>query len=185
MSDDHGGDGAGHTRRRWLSATAGIGVAALAGCFGTGTPEETPTPTPTEDDIDPALRLNGRALTSSFPLRLQNPGDGAIVTEVHWHGPELSHWHFQPLEVPLGDARTLRVVPLDRELEPIPLGDDETYQVAVRRTEETPAELLEVAVTDDGIELRGTTAGDGHLVFELQHNGDRVWLSPPLETVVE
>jgi hypothetical protein len=174
------------TRRRVLRAVAGVGTLALAGCVGGDgdTPEE-PTESTDADDVDPDLRLNGRVLTSSFPLRLRAPGEETAVTEVHWHGEGWSHWHFQPLEIPLDGERALQAVALDQDLEPIPIGEDEAYQVAVRRTEDTPADLLEVGVADDRIEFRGTTAGEGQLLFELRHDGERAWLSPPLETAVE
>lgn len=173
------------SRRRVLRAAAGVGTLALAGCVGGDEPPEEPTESPDAEDIDPDLRLNGRVLASSFPIRLRDPDEEAVVTEVHWHGEGWSHWHFQPLEISLNDTRTLQVVALDQDLEPIPLGEDDAYQVVVRRTEETAADLLEVGVADDRIEFRGTTAGEGQLVFELRHDGERAWLSPPLETAVE
>lgn len=165
-------------RRRFVRSAA-LGGVLIAGCSTRDDDEEPDEP----DDVDPGLRLNGEALHSGFPLELVDPGSGALQVSVHWHG-EFSHWHFGPLEVPRGDTRTVEAVFNDRDQEPIPLGPDETHRLSIRRTEDTEAELLDVAVDGATVDLHGGSGGDGELLFQLERAGETAWMSPPLPVVV-
>lgn len=172
------------SKRRFLAATAALGTATVAGCVGGGDGSDEPEETETDiEDVDPGLRLNGRALTSIFPAKFLDPGSESEVVKIHWH-EEYAHWHAQPVEVRLGDSRSLRFVALDRDRERLPVGEDEPYQLAIRRGEETPADLVEVEVVGDLVTIHGTAAGAGGLFAQLRHDGEEVWLSPRLQVAV-
>jgi hypothetical protein len=177
-------------RRRLLAGAVGAG-ALLAGCTGTGgdaeADEDEDDDTETEADVDPGLRLNGTVLNSSFPIQLFDPESGEEVSNVHWHSTEYSHWHFVPLEVPHADVRSVEVVFNNRDLEKIPLGPDQTYQLSVYRTEDTPSELLEIEIDGSIIDLHGASRGEGELLFQIRHGDEdeTAWTSPPLLVAVE
>lgn len=170
----------------------GLGTVGLAGCLDGGPGDEGPQDTDggsngdsdrSLDDVDPALRVNDRALSSAFPVELLDPDTGDVVANVHWHG-EYSHWHFAPLEVPYDERRSLQVRVVDHDRDEIPLGEDQAYRVTVHRTEQTPEDLLEIEVDGETLEVYGTTRGEGKLLVRLWYDDEDVWLSPPLPTNV-
>lgn len=178
------------TRRRVLHGLATAGLLGLAGCVGgddsdsgNGNGDDTADGNGDDgdgvSDVAPELRLNGRALTDTFPLSLIAADSGETVGEVQWH-ETYSHWHFEPLEVPLDGWLTVRVEVLDHNLEEIPVGDDETYQVAVETTDDTPPDLLQVDLSDDVVSIRGTEQGQGGLLFSVMEGETEHWTSPPL-----
>lgn len=169
------------TRRQLVGGITILGSALLAGCSGQDDPPSTPED---EEEIDPGLRLNRDALNSSFPIELLDPDSGDVIASVHWHGERFSHWHFGPLEIFHGEQRTVQVAFNDWEGDRIPLGPNETYQLSVYRSEETPSELLETDVNGELVDIHGESEGEGQLFFQLEHDGEDVWLSPPLQTVV-
>ena len=134
------------SRRRVLAGALGAATATLAGCVGGGRQGDD-EPTDTEEKIHPDLKLDGTALSSNFPMELVDVETGEQVVVIHWHGDN-RHWHLQPLELPLDGSRSFRVVAIDRERDGIPLGDDETYQLAVGRGEETSADLVDIEVVE-------------------------------------
>lgn len=169
-------------RRQILASVVGAGV-LLAGCTDGGDPgsDDAGEDTDGEDnDIDPGLRLNGKVLNSSFPMELYDPESGERLNNVHWHNAKYSHWHFVPLEVPHTGIRSVEVVANDRELEKIPLGPDQTYQLSVYRTEKTPADLLEIDIDGSLVDFHGGSTGKGKVIFQLNKGDETVWISAPL-----
>jgi hypothetical protein len=181
--------GAVSDRRTVLRGLATAGVAGLAGCVGGGSGSDDDGEGGNGDEEGPLadapeeLRLDGRALWSSFPLYLIDSGSGETLGEAQWHESG-SHWHFGPLEVPLDGYLNLRVEFMDHNEEVIPIGEDEQYQVGIKRTEDTPADLLELEVADDIVTVGGTATGEGQLVFQLQEGDTVHWTAPPLDVVV-
>lgn len=174
------------TRRRVISGVGAAAIVGLAGCLGTedgGGDSDDETEDETEE-IDPQLQLDGTTLTDSFPIQLEDATSGDVVGEVHWHGDEFSHWHFQPLAVPLEEWRNVRAKFLNRDLEPIPLGEDEQYRLEMTRTEDTPKELVDVDITGNLVNLFGASAGTGQVLFHLVTDEERVLSSPLLEVEV-
>jgi len=172
------------SRRDYLRRLVAGGSLALAGC--TGDDDTQSDLGPREDGnetVDPRLRLEEVTLSSAFVVELVDPASGEQLTTVHWHG-EHSHWHFGPLELAPDTVRTVEVVFNDRDLNPVPLGPDETYQVGVRRTAETPAERFEIAIDGPLVDIHATSRGDGGLVFHLRNGTERVWTSPVLSVTV-
>lgn len=185
------------TRRRLLYGLGTTGVGAVAGCLGdgdsaSGNGDETDGNGGNGDGngdgdtpaVDPELKLDGRALTDTFPLKLVDVDSGDIVGEVQWH-ETYSHWHFEPFEVPLEEWVNVRVEFFDTDLNRLPIGGDETYQFTVRRTEDTPASLLELSTSGDIASIQGTSEGTGKLLFVLLEGETEHWRSPSLEVVVE
>lgn len=170
------------TRRRLLGTLTSAGVVGLAGCVG-GSDDSGEEPTPTET-IHPKLRVGDKALTDVFPVQLVDAQSEDVVGEVHWHGDEFSHWHFQPLEVPLGGFRNVRANFRDRSREPIPLGEDEQYHLDIKPAEESPSGIVRTEVNGNQITLEGTESGTATLIFHLVSDGERVWTSPLLEVEV-
>ena len=170
------------SRRRVLAGALGAATATLAGCVGGGRQGDD-EPTDTEEKIHPDLKLDGTALSSNFPMKLVEVESGDRVVVIHWHGDD-RHWHLQPLELPLDGSRSFRAVAVDRDRDEIPLGDDETYQLAVGRGEETSADLVDVEVVDDLVTIYGRSTGEGQLFVRIMQDGERVFLSPPIRTVV-
>lgn len=170
------------TRRGLLGTISSVGVVGLAGCLGGGEDsDEEPTPTET---IHPKLRVGDKALTDVFPIQLVDAEIDDVVGEVHWHGDDFSHWHFQPLEVPLDGFRNVRANFRDRSREPIPLGEDETYHLEVVPSDGTDGEFVDVEVTGNLINFEGVATGTGTFVFHLVDGGERVFTSPLLEVEV-
>lgn len=163
------------TRRRFLGGLA-VGLSApVAGCLGSGDDEAATSP----DDNPDELQLAERSLNSNFPLELRESGSDELITRVQYH-PEYSHWHRSPLELPQGQWQTMLVVFQDQNREPVPVGDGERYQVAIARSEGTPANLVEYELAGDQVRIRGTEAGGGDLFFRLLDGGGVLWTTPGL-----
>jgi hypothetical protein len=170
-------------RRRMLQGIVG-GGALLAGCTGDEEQSELGPEQDGNETVDPRLQLEEVTLSSAFVIELIDPDSGDQLTTVHWHG-EHSHWHFAPLEVPFEAARTVEVVFNDRDLSKVPLGANETYQVGVKRTAETPADLFGIGIDGSFVDIRGNSRDEGKLLFQLENDGEAVWNSPALSVVVE
>jgi hypothetical protein len=148
--------------------------------------------TGSENEIDSALQLNGTALSDAFPIELVEPDvepfEGYAAPEqrvanVHWHGEEISHWHFQPVEVTANGTRQLRTRFVDQSDQEIPIGPSEAYFQSVHTTEETAENLVSIAVDEAHVTLSGKTTGTGRVVFRLHDSNDEtvLWTSPELE----
>lgn len=167
--------------RRTLLAGVGAGLAALAGCVGgDGSGDE---PAETTDTVEEARQLDGETLRSYFPIQLYEPDTDNRVAEVHYH-EDFSHWHFVALDVPLDGYRPLDARVYNADDEVIPLGDDEQFHLEITRTEETPADLLEVEVLGSTLNFHGTTSGTGELLLHLATDEKRQWTTPPLTVAV-
>jgi hypothetical protein len=170
------------SRRRLLGGCLSGCALALAGCTGDNAGngdgndgDDGPT------GGDPNLQAGDRYLNSSFPMEVYDPGTDDRLTQIHWHG-ELSnsHWHQQPLAVPLGRWRAYEMRPLDQSGSTIRLGEDQPLQLAMTRSEETPADLLQHEISGNAIDIRGQNSGNGQYAFRLL-DGDTVeWRSPLL-----
>lgn len=167
-------------RRRFL---AGVGTAgALAGCLGRGGRggDGTDDEEPDEQDIEEERRLNGEVLRSAFPMQLYEGDSDERVAEIHYH-TEFSHWHFMPFEIPLDGYRPVEVRVYNADDEVIPLGPDEQFQLEITRTEGTPADLLELEITQGSlVNFHGESAGEGEILFHLVDGDETVWTTPPL-----
>ena len=193
MSDDHaalGETGNGSDRRRFLGGLFGLGATLVAGCLeDDGADQESEA----DSEPDPDLVVNGRALSSAFPLELVEPDatdfDGqanleVVVAHVHWHGDDdLTHWHFTPLEVPEGERRAVRIRFVDENHETLPIGAGEPFHVEVELVE-GPGEFIGFDLDENVLELEGQAVGSGQLRFELWHDDEPVWEVPPLDTEV-
>lgn len=173
----------GISRRRLLGGIV-AGGSLLAGCTGSDDRSELGPKREDEEAVDPRLRLEEVTLSSAFVIELVDPDSGEQLTTVHWHG-EYSHWHFGPLEVPRETGRTVEVVFNDRDLNKVPLGPNETYQVAVKRTAETAADLFEIAIDGSIVDIHAASEGEGELVFQLQNGGESAWTSPALPVTTD
>ena len=145
-----------------------------------------------ENGIDPALQLNGTGLSDAFPIELVEsdiePFEGYATPEqrvanVHWHGEDLSHWHFQPVELPVDGRRRVRTRFVDRNDREIPIGPDETYFQSVRTTGETTEGSVSIAVNGAYVTFFGEATGIARVVFRLHDVDDETvrWTSPELE----
>ena len=181
-----------HITRRALLGTGGVSVATLAaGCLGVGSDDEPPEDDP-EDEPDPALRINGRFLSSAFPIELVETdfeertgfaGD-ARVAYVHWHGADNSHWHQSPLELTPGETRSGRTRFLLEGADALALGPGEEFSQSVEQTASSEVSL-ETAVDGDRVEITADTAGEAELRFELLADGETRWVAPPLPVEIE
>jgi hypothetical protein len=168
------------TRRQFLAVSAG--ALALAGCVGgnEGEPED-------DEDEEASIadwqRIDGATLSSSFPMGLTRAGTEEEVAEVHRH-KDYGHWHQMPLELRLEEWHSYEMAVLDTDLERIPLGEEERHRIEVVRTEDTPAELVEVAVAGRYVDIKGKTSGTGALVFRIRTDEGVVFTSPALTVEV-
>lgn len=173
------------SRRTVLAGTSAFGSLAVLGCLGTGGDDRNDT-----DSADDGSGSDGdgRSLREESPLELVEPdapvGSGLApsnerITNVHGHGDH-SHWHFEPILVPHGDERTVRIRYLDEDVEPLPLGDGEPFQTTVDLVDSSPSGFLATSVDDDLVTFTGESTGDGSLRFELWRDDDRLWESPLL-----
>jgi hypothetical protein len=145
--------------------------------------------------VDPALRLDGTALSEAFPIELVEPDVDPFegfaageqrVANVHWHGEDLSHWHHQPLRIPLGGTRRVRTRFVDRNERELPVGPAESYHQSVRTTAGTADELTSITVEGAHVTFTGDAAGTGGVAFRLHDSEDDTvaWTSPDLEIAV-
>ena len=194
-SDDHaaiGGTGDGSDRRRFLGGLFGLGATLVAGCLGNGGGDGADQESEAESEAD--LVVNGRALSSAFPLELVEPDatdfDGqanleVVVAHVHWHGDDdLTHWHFAPLEVPEGERRAVQIRFVDENHETLPIGAGEPFEAGVELVEGPPEGFLGFDLDENVLELEGQALGSGQLRFELCHDDEPVWEALPLDTEV-
>ena len=178
------------TRRSLLAAGAAGLVGATAGCSDSG--DEPDDPPDDGDEPDPDLRVNGRFLSSAFPIEFVEPdfeettgfaGD-ARIAYVHWHGADSSHWHQSPLELVAGEPRAGRTRFLIEGADAVSLGPDEPFSQSVGSTGDTPPGLLTTTADGDRVEVVASEPGEGALSFELRAGGERRWRSPPLPVEV-
>lgn len=179
-------------RRTLLASGGSTAVLAIAGCLDSSPDSVTPSNDGGEDP-DPNLEIGDRYLTSAFPIEFVEPdfeeptgfaGDARIVY-VHWHGPDLSHWHQSPLEVAVGETVVGRTRFLLDGAEEIPLGPGAEFEQTVRPEPGSPESLLSVTVDADHVEITGEVVGETALRFELWSDGDRRWRAPPLPVEIE
>jgi len=200
-----------HMSRRQFLCRGAVGLGAcVAGCITQNEPrddshdhdhdhdhdDETDSAgTSSENEIDPALQLNGIALSDAFPIELVEPGvepfEGYATPEqrvanVHWHGEETSHWHFQPVEITVEETRRVRTRFVDQNDREISIGPDESYFQSVHTTDETPENLVAVTVDGAYVTFSGETTGTGRVVFQVHDSDDEtvLWTSPELEMSV-
>lgn len=174
------------TRRHVLGSIATAGGVTLAGCLGDDESGDD-TAEPDESDTPAERRLDDLTLSSSFPLELYEPGTENRLAEVHWHdNGQWSHWHNEPLEIPLEEWATVEMRLWDTENERIPLGADEQYWIEFVRTEGTRRDLLESEISGDQLDLRGQHTGRGEFVFQVwtETQEEPIWLSPVLQVDV-
>lgn len=175
-----------------LLGTGGTAVAALAaGCLGVGSGDE-PTDNESDDEPDPALRINGRFLSSAFPIEFVEPGfaertgfaGDARIAYIHWHGADSSHWHQSPLELAAGETRRGRTRFLLEGADAIPLGPGEEFSQSVEPTAASEG-ALEATVDGDHVEITAETSGEAELEFGLLADGETRWVAPPLPVEIE
>jgi len=175
-----------------LGSTVAASV-AIGGCLGGGDPNGTEGTDGREEEpaeSDPALEINGRFLSSAFPIEFVDPDFEAVtgfagdarIAYVHWHGDGHSHWHQAPLEIDVGGTRSGRTRFLEEGAEEIPLDPDGTFTQDVSPGEGTPEDLLTTTIDGGIVEItaEGESGSEGELVFELLADGETRWRSPPL-----
>lgn len=174
------------SRRQILGGCLSAGTLALAGCTGGTDGADNEPDGEGSGEGSEALRVGDRFLNSSFPMEIYDPGTDTRLAQIHWHGQlSNSHWHQQPLGVPLDRWEAYEMRALDRDGNTIQLGDEQPLQLAMARTEETPADLLEHEITGSNIDIRGLEPGDGQYVFRLLSGEEIEWESPLLQISVD
>ena len=161
------------TRRRTL-----VGVAVvLAGCLG----DEDEDASPEEPRGPPGPEVGDLELHNARPLRLYAL-DGTLVADIHYHEDEgFSHWHFQPLEVPLAGTRELEATVYDAAADPVPLG--EGYELAVTPIEDLDDPPAAFEIDAEQVVVEGRESGSFDVRFEV-HAADDVWETPSLAVEV-
>jgi hypothetical protein len=138
----------------------------------------------TQEVRRPDLVVGDQELEVPFPVGLVEPGTDDVLANLHWHGTEVGNWpgewHFAPLEIPESGVRVVQARFKTRADAVLELGDDGPFELAVNRTAETPAALIETRITQDILEIRGRTLGEGAISLAVQSGGEREWLAPPL-----
>lgn len=184
------------TRRRLLRAGSALaGVGSIAGCLeapGTGHSRDDQADETESDAHDPELEINGRVLSSAFPIELVEPkfeatsgfGGDARIAYVHWHGREHSHWHRSPLEIAVGETRSGRTRFLEDGAEEISIDADATFSQDVYPTEAESDGRVTTTVDGAFVDIEADSSGDCELVFELLVEGESRWRSPPLTVEV-
>lgn len=174
-------------RRSFIASAVATGTAALAGCIDGGDGNDG---SGADDDDEPdegpdELDIGDRQLDPGFPLRIYEPNSDELVTEYQYHEGG-SHWHFQPLEIPLEESRSMEVRFFDTDLNRVPVGPDEDYYLEVRPSEETSPDLLDIEVSGNLVTFSGSSSGTGEVVFELYRTEDDtlVWEPRSIEVTV-
>jgi hypothetical protein len=192
-------------RRRFICAAASGFGGGVAGCLGSERPQEGDSHEHDDhkhgdreadnEEVDPALRIGGTVLSDAFPIELVEPDvepfegyatDEQRVANVHWHGSEISHWHFQPVAVPLGGTRRVRTRFVDQNDRELQLGRSGAYRQSVHTADGTVEDLVSIGVEGAHVTFSGGSTGIGRVFFQLHDgNGETAgWTSPELEIEV-
>lgn len=156
------------TRRSVLAG----GLIALAGCLG----DESPDGDDTEPRIGPTA--GETQLSSAFPVALFDDEDEEVAN-VHYHEDGGSHWHFQPLTVPLNETQVFKIRVRDPVQEDLPISD--AIHVDVQTDPDVP---FAASVEDAALTLEGIREGEGELALIIQ-DGEGDWETPTLTVEVE
>lgn len=167
-------------RRQYLVGVAASGTLALAGCSSGGGDDGEPeaeSETDTSDAVYDGLRLDGHVMSPSFPFELYE--SETRVAQIHWHD-EGGDWHQAPLQVGVEERGEFDLRINDPDLDPIPAGEGEQYQIGAELTAETPDGLAEIEVTDAVLTVSGQQEGEGGIIFNIFSEGEEIWRSTPL-----
>jgi hypothetical protein len=172
------------SRRQVLGAILSGSTLAVAGCASGDGSTDGPDDSSEPDEDSP--QVGDIFLSSSFPMEIYDPETETRLAQIHWHGQlSNSHWHQQPLGVPLDQWESYEMGVLDQDGAVVSLGEGERIQLAMARTEKTPADLLEHEVSGSNVDIRGLNSGDGQYTFRLLSGGSLEWESPPLQISVD
>lgn len=172
------------SRRQLLGTLLSGGTLALAGCANNAGTGDQPDGDSGPDEDSP--RVGDIFLSSSFPMEMYDPETDERLVQIHWHGQRSnSHWHQQPLGVPLDRWETYEMRTLDQNGDVVQLGDGQPLQLAMVPTAQTPTDLLEHEISGIDVEIQGLNPGDGEYVFRLLSDGQTEWESPVLQISVD
>ena len=154
------------------------GIAAVAGCVGDDE---------NDDDSEQSRRegptVGELELDSSFPMTLEDPETGEELADVHYHDDGGSHWHHQPMEVPLGEERTYVVVIYDADIERVAVADDPDLELQYLEDEESP-DVISADIDGDELTVIGDSIGEAEPRLEL-HGPDDSWVTPTMIFAVD
>ncbi len=187
------------TRRRVLTSGGTVIAAGLAGCLGAGTSDTAGRQT-TPSESPEVLQINDRALSSAFPFEFVNPtadvenvtshvtGD-ALVAHVQYHDQGASfstHWHFDPLNIPLGETRQLRARFVFTDYSAASLSGDSRYRLRVSTPNDANTGVITVAIDEDIVSFTGEAVGSTQRRFELWDTQAEIvqWVTPALKIEV-
>lgn len=187
------------TRRQLVTSSGVFLLSGMVGCVGSNDTENDETPTVPEEP-PPALQLNDRALSPAFPFELVDPNADvenigshvtgeALIAHVQYHDPEGSfstHWHFDPLEVPLDDTRRVRARFVYTDYTAVSLGNDSPYRLNISTPSEASTGVINVTVDSDIVSFSGESVGNTERIFELVDTTEEIvdWSTPPLGIAV-
>lgn len=171
-----------YTRRTLLRSTVAAGAVALAGCIGGDDDDEDEGDTGTRIIDD--FVLSEHTLSGEFPFRIVEVDTGELIVRYHGHGDGNSHWHRQPIELTVGEERSLELEIIDQQRERIPV-DEDGFTFDIRRTDDTPEDVFEVSRTGDIVTFAGVEEGEGQFVIDLFQNEELEFTTTPCGVVVE
>ncbi len=90
----------------------------------------------------------------------------------YWH---TDHWHGGVPDVPVDGSVPIAAVLVDAEERIVPLGDTEPYRVDARVADGHESAPVEIESAGGHVSFRGTEVGSTAIVFEIYHEGDRVY----------
>ena len=171
------------SRRKLLGGCLSGSALALAGCTG-GADSESDGEMSEEGSAN--LRIGQQFLRSTFPMEIYELGTDDLVVQVHWHGQlSNSHWHQQPLSVPLERPKSYELRAYDIEDNEIQFGEDQPLQLVMVRTEETPEDHVEPDISGSTINIRGQNSGTGQYALRIISGEQLEWESPLLLVTVD
>lgn len=164
------------TTRRMVVVGA---LAALAGCIGDDEEDD--------DDGDDAEHagpsVGDIALDDTFPIEFEDPDTGEKIADLHYHDDGGTHWHAQPIEVPLNEERTVVVRVYDADVELLDVGEDGVVEVRYLADEEA-TDIVSTAIDGDRLTLVGEEVGSTEPRLKLVAEGD-TWTTPSMRVAVE
>jgi hypothetical protein len=168
-------------RRTLCRGLVATGATVLSGCVA-GTDDETDS----EPDHPSELDFGEVRLSSSFPIGLYESEDGELgkrVASVQYHATN-THWHCKPVHIPHGTEYELVIVANDPESEPIDLGPSGLLQVSYRFESGGDDPPFTVDIANERLTFVGQSRGTDEILFDVEHQGEIGWSSPPLEISV-
>jgi len=167
-------------RRDVCCGVATAGGAVLAGCLGSDGGDDEERVVPDE------LKFGSVELNPSFPVELYESDNAELGERVTFsqHHETNTHWHCQPVKISYQSEHPLIVAVNNVDNELIELGSDGPLRIGYQLGDGTTDAPFTVEIEGDQATFVGENREQGTIAFDIKHDGEVGWSTPPLEIAV-